>query len=646
MNKVESDSTELPYAYYDLPFVCPKHDKRLVHLFLGEIIKGDRIFDSDYHIFFEKDEPCKRICDRITKQLGIKRADELIRKGYVVEWIIDDLPSATTFISSTNNDKYYAAGFPLGFVQDGKTYLHNHVMMVIRWHKEKGDPTKKTIVGFEIYPRSVSDFHCPGASRNFENFELDPSNPRDVLIPFTYAVYWREEKDVNWYKRWDLYFAGEVRQEKIHWLSLINSFVLVLLLSAIVGVVLVRTLNKDITSYKRSKYDTKPTGKKFHISPSSDSFTEEVNKMLRFDDLGLNDMDDSLNSGWRSIVNDVSTMPDKPLILAILAGTGIQLLFTTIAVAVLCASGVLGPEHRGSVISFSILLFVLAGYTSGFAGIQFYKRFTGESYTRVNWVSVSMYCGGGFTGAIFTIVLILNLFVWAKDSSTALPFGTIMALFLLFLLLEIPLSILGGYVSSKRNISSSITVSSSSTFLPGQAIPMTNIQKSNNNTPGILDSTPIPRQPFYNSLWFAIPVFGIIPFGIIYVELLFVFKSIWLEKTTFYYMYGFLLATIMLLMVVVIEITIVSTYLSLNCGDYRWQWRSFIILGGSIAFYIFFYGIYYFIVYLKVVDFISALLYFIYIMIISTVIGLACGSIGLTCSLYFISKIYNAIKVD
>ena len=85
----------------------------------------------------------------------LKRASELIKDGYVNHWSIDGLPGATTFESTNHRKKYYAAGFPMGFVNpdDGISYLYNHVMLVIRYHKEKGSSNENTIVGFEVYPK-------------------------------------------------------------------------------------------------------------------------------------------------------------------------------------------------------------------------------------------------------------------------------------------------------------------------------------------------------------------------------------------------------------------------------------------------------------------------------------------------------------
>ncbi|CCH44730.1 Transmembrane protein [Wickerhamomyces ciferrii] len=596
VNRVESDSTQLPYAYYELPFICPPtKDARPLHLSLNEVIRGDRIWGSDYILNFNEDAACHRLCDRITRPQAIKRADELIRSGYVVEWQIDDLPGATTFISSTDNKKYYAAGFPLGFVRDGNTYLNNHVMLVIRFHTEKDG--KKTIVGFEVYPRSVSDFHCPGASKNHEHFMLNPDSNENVVIPYTYAVYWREESKVSWSERWNLYFTGEVNDDHIHWISLINSLVLVSFLSAVVGVVLLRTLNRDIQTYNNSNIDI-----------ATDNIPIESDKSDNFN-----------NSGWKLISNDVFREPKKPLLLSIILSSGVQVFFTIIGVLIVSVLGILGPNIRNSVLTAALSFFIIGGTAAGYSGIRFFKMFKNEQ-NGINSIKYSILFGGTLPFLVLLSVLILNCIVWAKDSSVALPFGTVVLLITFFLVLEVPLSIIGGILGNK-------------------SIPPKN--NANLNLP----VKNVGAQPKFLKYFYSIPIFGVIPFGTIYVELLFVFRSVWLEKTSFYYMYGFLSFTILLLSVVVIECVIVAIYLSLIYGDWRWQWRSFWI-GTSVAWYIEIYSIYYFFSHLKVTDFPSIVLFFSYTTILSILIGIATGALGLFAASTFIYKIYGAIKAD
>ena len=124
VNKAYSDSTQLQYAYYELPFVCPPsdHPKSVggllsggnVPLNLGEVLRGDRIRISDIELTMNKETECKALCTKELNANDLQRAKEMIRDTYVSEWIVDNLPGATSFVSVDKTRKYYASGFKLG----------------------------------------------------------------------------------------------------------------------------------------------------------------------------------------------------------------------------------------------------------------------------------------------------------------------------------------------------------------------------------------------------------------------------------------------------------------------------------------------------------------------------------------------------
>jgi hypothetical protein len=62
---------------------------------------------------------------------------------------------------------------------------------------------------------------------------------------------------------------------------------------------------------------------------------------------------------------------------------------------------------------------------------------------------------------------------------------------------------------------------------------------------------------------------GLIPFAVIFIELLFVFQSMWQDKSAgYYYVFGFLfLVTIMLLTTA--EVTVVTIYITLCNENYQ-----------------------------------------------------------------------------
>jgi len=69
-------------------------------------------------------------------------------------------------------------------------------------------------------------------------------------VKFSYSVLW-EEEDLQWKDRLSRYADSRFVPSsfEIHWLSIINSFVLVLLLTAFLTIILLRVLKNDFSRY-------------------------------------------------------------------------------------------------------------------------------------------------------------------------------------------------------------------------------------------------------------------------------------------------------------------------------------------------------------------------------------------------------------
>lgn len=611
VNKVESDHTQLPYGYYDLKFVCPhSKGKKPLHLSLGEILRGDRIWESDYKLKFGVDSPCVRLCDFRARESQLRFADDLIKAGYVVHWSVDGLPGATTFVSKNKNSKYYAAGFPLGFFNGKQSYLYNHFMLVIRYHTDRHKRGLHTIVGFEVYPKSVNDATCPGSSKSYKNLainlEKDPKTGKvpKTLIPYTYSVYWREDNSVDYENRWALYYVNDHNQSNnIHWLSFLNSIVLLMLLTLIVAIILFKFLKSET-----------------NLIP--------------------NDFDET---NWKSLGAHVTKSPTNPLMLSILVSSGIQLLISTVGIIATTiiksqfeinhVKGIPLNNYQGAFTSFALSCFVLSGIIPSFVGIILYKIFNNDylntPYSSSLTNKLSVLFSGFLPILTLSFMIFFNIFVFAKESSTALPFGTILVLMFIFLLVMLPLGIIGGKIGNR------IKFHEASFYLYSSQQKPSTLLKPETKLKNIIK----------NSIFLMI-MYGLIPFGIVYVELSFILNSIWLEKTSFYYMYGFLFITTLILMIIISELAIIGIYINLITDhNPHWQWLCFRI-GCSIGLYIYGYSFYYFYTHLHFRDFVSILLYFAYMGLISVLIGISCGSVAVITGLVFIQRLYNNTKRD
>ena len=73
---------------------------------------------------------------------------------------------------------------------------------------------------------------------------------KGIEVQFSYSVEWFED-DLDWNSRMSRYAESRFLPSsfEIHWLSIINSFVLVLLLTAFLTIILLRVLKNDFSRY-------------------------------------------------------------------------------------------------------------------------------------------------------------------------------------------------------------------------------------------------------------------------------------------------------------------------------------------------------------------------------------------------------------
>mmetsp|Transcript_22553 Transcript_22553/g.64456 ORF Transcript_22553/g.64456 Transcript_22553/m.64456 type:complete len:195 (-) Transcript_22553:368-952(-) len=153
----------------------------------------------------------------------------------------------------------------------------------------------------------------------------------------------------------------------------------------------------------------------------------------------------------------------------------------------------------------------------------------------------------------------------------------------------------------------------------------------------------IPPQHWLTHPLMTCLIGGVLPFGAVFTELFFIMSSMWQHQ--FYYLFGFLTLVLVILIITCAEISIAFTYFQLAGEDYRWWWRSFLSSACS-AVYVFLYSVLYFYTRLNINKFVSVLLYFGYMTIISYSFFLLTGAIGFVATFFFVRAIYGSIKVD
>ncbi|WKA11382.1 hypothetical protein VitviT2T_028884 [Vitis vinifera] len=417
------------------------------------------------------------------------------------------------------------------------------------------------------------------------NLTQDSPKPLEEgkALDMTYSVQWIPT-DVAFSRRFDIYLDHPFFEHQIHWFSIFNSFMMVIFLTGLVSMILMRTLRNDYAKYARED-----------------------------DDLETLERDVSEESGWKLVHGDVFRSPRNMVLFSAVVGTGAQLAMLVLLVIILAIIGML-YIGRGAIVTTFIVCYALTSFISGYVSGGMYSRNGGKS-----WIKSMILTASLFPFMCFGIGFILNTIAIFYGSLAAIPFGTMVVVFVIWAFISFPLALLGTVVG--RNWSGA----------PNNPCRVKTIPR------------PIPEKKWYLTPSVVSLMGGLLPFGSIFIEMYFVFTSFWNYKV--YYVYGFMLLVFMILMIVTVCVTIVGTYFLLNAENYHWQWTSF-FSAASTAFYVYFYSIYYYYMKTKMSGFFQTSFYFGYTLMLCLGLGILCGAVGFLGSNLFVRRIYRNIKCD
>lgn len=606
VNRLNSVETVVPYEYHKFDFCVVDEDNSPTEN-LGQVVFGERIRPSPYKMTFKQEIKCQSVCkkeyahgdkEKVSKLKFLKNG---IALNYNHHWIIDNMP-ITWCYDVENGQKYCSTGFPIGCLvdKDGKQkdacvisnkysekntyYVFNHVDVTITYHSGENTDWGQEfgwdggrIVAAKLEPRSIKHSKPGDCSPGLPALGIG-ADTTDIAFNYTYSVTWETNENIKWSSRWD-YILKSMPNTNIQWFSIMNSLVIVLFLSGMVAMIMLRTLHKDIARYNQMD--------------NSEDAQEEF--------------------GWKLVHGDVFRPPRKGMMLAVLNGNGVQIFCMTLITLVFACLGFLSPANRGALMTCSLVLYVCLGTPAGYVSARLYKMFGGEKW-KSNVILTAFSC----SGIVFGVFFLLNLVLWAKGSSAAIPFSTLIALLALWFGISVPLVFIGAYFGyKKRAIEHPVRTNQ----IPRQ----------------------IPDQSMYTRPIPGIIMGGVLPFGCIFIQLFFILNSIWSHQT--YYMFGFLFLVFTILIITCSEATILLCYFHLCAEDYHWWWRSF-LTSGFTAVYLFIYCIHYLVSRLEIHGSASYFLYLGYTFIMVFLFFLLTGSIGFFSCFWFVTKIYSVVKVD
>mmetsp|Transcript_15345 Transcript_15345/g.36230 ORF Transcript_15345/g.36230 Transcript_15345/m.36230 type:complete len:665 (+) Transcript_15345:75-2069(+) len=618
VQSLTSRESQLEFDFYQLRFCHPEHEIEYAEN-LGEALAGEKSISSPYVVDVLENRRCQVVCRKNYDSKQMEEFQDFSILGYRVNMRADNLPLAEVrnFVYSDdpsgNEVTMYALGFPIGHLEEHEVsgqdhyYLNNHLRFKILYHPvehsqddQGAKPDGVFIVGFHVEPYSVEHKYqgawnetcapnceldtCLG-SHTLSNRQSIITDQESVEVIWTYDVEW-EESATKWASRWDVYL--QMTDDNIHWFSVVNSIVVVIFLTGIIAMIMARILRKDFAMYDQ-------------LAQAED---DESARELREE------------TGWKLVYGDVFRPPAHASLLSALLGTGVQLLAMCGATLCFAVLGFLSPSNRGALLSTVLLFYVLLGSIAGYVASRFAKLLKDGNKLRVTLMTALL-----IPGVVFALFVFINFFVWSQGSSGAVPFGTMVALMLLWFGISLPLVFFGSFLGYRKEAG---TFPCRTNSIPRQ----------------------IPPQPWYLQTLPTLLLSGILPFGVVFVELTVILGSIWQHR--FYYMFGFLFLVFAILVITVAEVAVVLCYLQLCSEDYRWWWRSW-LTGCSMSVYLWVYSLYYYTRHVHLAGLgglLSCIIFAGYTLIVVMAVGVLCGFVSFMACYFFNRLIYGSVKID
>ncbi len=517
-------------------------------LFVGEALDGNHISNSLYKINFRETKAWEKLCETHLQKADVEAFKKAIAAQYYFEFFLDDLP-VRGFIGAPDE----------GVGKNQKFFLFKHLHFSILYNRDR-----------VIHANVSADIH------QVQVLENDA-----VTVEFSYSVEWTES-NVAYEKRMTLFHDSFFEQDlEIHWLSILNSLVLVLLLTGFVVLILRRVLHSDFDRYARK----------------AENPEDEVD-----------------DSGWKLVHGDVFRLPPLVTLLSAFCGAGVHLILLGATCIVMAICGYFPFGDKGAAYATIIILFACTSFFGGLVSAGMHRHLRGTAW---HWnVVLNSFV---FSGPFLAISLLINIISASYRVTNALSLEMMATMFLIWLLVVVPLTILGG-VAGRRLVS--------------ELNPPVRISNFVRSIPGI---------PLYKGQIVQFVVAGFLPFSAIYIELYYVYLSVW--GRNYYTLYGILLLVSIILLCVTSCMTIAMLYFQLSQEDHEWWWRSF-FNGGATGLFVYLYSCYYFFLHSQMSGFLQTAVYFIYMLLASYAFFLVLGTTGFISSYIFVSSIYSNIKTD
>lgn len=632
-HKLASTRVQMPYDYESLPYctadegAAAEASRGRRRLTLGQLLMGERSRLTPYPMHLRRDVVCGVLCTTAVSPADVEVLARRVRDGYRARLSIDELPLIVRARTSTGAP--YLRGHPLGRALPAKAggresfQLYNHLSFVVYYHDASapaaasaaaalepggssaaGAPPRYRVVGFEVSPASVDHVWegaasgtpslrtCPVNTSSDSPLVLTPGGKAAVNVTYTYDVSWRPS-EVAWATRWDALTPVSTGRVTVQWFAVANSALLSCTLTAVVAVIILRTLKRDVARYAA-----------LEALVDGDDGADEFGAA---EDYG----------GWKLLRGDVFRAPPHAERLAALGGVGSQLAVMAAATVLVGILGFLSPSRRGGLLSMLVTLWVLSSAAAGYVSARLYKALGGSSR---HWLPSALGVALGLPAFTFSTLLFLNAVLWASGSVGATPFSALLALVALWFGATTPLTLAGARL--------------------GHRVKAYDFPVRTNQIP-----RPVPLQPaVLRAPWCHLAV-GAVPFACVMIELRYTLDSLW--RGDLYGGFFFVTLCFFLLVVVSAECAVVLVYAKLVHEDHAVVWDAFLAPAAS-GLYVFAYSVAWLVRSpdLGGASVVSDLLFVVYNLLVAVCFGLLTGAVGLISVLWFMRRIFGAVRSD
>lgn len=184
---------------------------------LGEVLNGDRMVDARYQLRFRMDDETRSLCKKKLTKEDLAKFREAVKNDYYFQMYYDDLP-IWGFVGKIENENK-------GDEKEPRYLLYRHVHFDILYNDDQ-------VIEISVHTDP--------------QYMVDITEDKEIEVEFMYSVKWKKT-DIPFERRMDKYAKSSFLPQhlEIHWFSIINSCVTVLLLTGFLATILMRILKND-----------------------------------------------------------------------------------------------------------------------------------------------------------------------------------------------------------------------------------------------------------------------------------------------------------------------------------------------------------------------------------------------------------------